>query len=303
MSRASAAEKLPADGPILPRNASAERPLFVIMATMAFLAGLTLLISMSGFQASQNWQSDVKRALTVQILPGENQSHDNLVETGKNIIAAQLPQSRVTPLSDKIARELLKPWIGDLALPDDIPVPIVLKIDTGTDEVVDITAMKAAFSRVDIETDIDDHKRWGDNIRKTWQALHMGLTGIIIIVLAASGAVASYATHAVLRSRQTIIDVLAHVGAPDRFIVGLFTRRFTELGLKAAFVGGAGALLFLIVFSGLTYSFARDILPDIRVGAQEIVSILVLGLIMGVISGGVAATTTLYKLRRDRRDA
>lgn len=303
MSTPSLADSLPPDGPILPRNAGEERPLFVIMATMAFLASLTLLLALSGVQASKNWQADVKRALTVQILPSETQSADEIRKAGRDIVKSVLPRSRVTPLSDQAARDLLRPWIGDLALPEDIPVPIILKVDTGTDGAVDVAALTSAFETAGLQTEVDDHKRWGDNIRRTWRALHMGLLGIIMIVLAASGAVASYATHAVLRSRQTIIEVLAHVGAPDRFIITLFTRRFSGLGLKAAIVGGAGALLFLIIFSGLTASFAKDILPDIRVGLGDILSVACLALIMAVISGGVAALTTSYKLRRDRRHA
>ncbi len=295
------AAQLPADTPLLPRRASEERPLFIIMATMAFLAGLVLLISLVGLRATQSWQSDLARTLTVQVFPDGTTRSDELTARASEILTAQLPESRVAVMREAEARALLKPWLGDLELPQEIELPTLLRVDTGTDKPVDIVKLEEDFQNAGIDSDIDDHSRWGQNIRRTWRAVQVGMGGIILIVLGASAAVASYATHSVLRIRRTIIDVLAHVGAPDKYIITLFTRRFTAIGFVAALAGALSALLCLILFSAVTTTASVDVLPILSLTFPDLVILTVLVVVLSLISGLTAGVTTFIKLRRDRR--
>jgi len=61
--------------PILPRGHGEERPLFVIMAIMSFLAALSLILVLMGLRQSASWQNDLISAATVQIV-GENIAAD-----------------------------------------------------------------------------------------------------------------------------------------------------------------------------------------------------------------------------------
>ena len=287
------------DIPLLPRRAGEERPLLVIMAIMACLASLTLLFSLTGFRTSQNWQADNARALTVQILPDDG-SENHILEAS-DIIKKILPGAQVTPIGAREARKLLGPWIGDVDLPEDLPLPILLKVKAATPREADLNTLKMAFSRAKIETIIDDHSRWRENIRKTWQTVQVAMWGIIMLVMAASAAIIYYATRSVLRSRQTIINVLIHVGAPDRYIVRLFTQRFFSLGLKAAIIGALSALLGIILFSARTKTMAADILPHTGLHLTDMVWLA--GLISGfaLLSGLTAIFTTRALIRKDRQ--
>ena len=55
--------------PILPPRQKEERPLFIIMVIMSFLASLILLIALMGLRQSQDWQSDLQSSATLQVLP------------------------------------------------------------------------------------------------------------------------------------------------------------------------------------------------------------------------------------------
>ncbi len=296
-------DQLPPDSPLLPRRASEERPLFIILTAMAFLAGLTLLLFFVGLRASQSWQSDLESKLTVQVFYDQTDDITDITRRASDIVQTSVPGSRIKIMSSAEARDLLTPWIGNLDLPDDMPLPIMINVTRIGNAAVDAQAMEEALSRAGIESDIDDHTRWGKDIKRTWRAVQIGMAAIIMIVLGASAAVTAYATQSVLRIRQTIIDVLAHVGAPDHYIVSLFTKRFFGLGIRAGIVGGVSALLFLIIFASAAKSYAVNVLPVTGLRLGDFVWLIILMLVFGLISAGTAGITTLAKLNLDRRSA
>ena len=108
---------------------------------------------------------------------------------------------------------------------------------------IDTVALQAQFDAEGMAARIDDHGRWANAVRRaagTAQALGLGL---LALLAGAAAAVIAFAARASLAARIDVIDALHLCGAEDRFIAGLFQRRFFMLGLKA---GVAGA-----VFDGL----------------------------------------------------
>lgn len=291
-------QTLPPDTPILPRRAGEERPLIVIMAIMTCLAGITLLLSIAGFRTSQIWQAENERALTVQILPSGAQ--EDMATRAQAVLRAALPGAKVSTVDAAESRRLLEPWIGDVVLPPDLPLPLLLKVQLREDVPNATEILTEAYSRAKIEVLIDDHSRWRSNIRRTWASVRLAMWGIILLVMIASGAIISYATRSVLRARQPIIDVLTQVGAPDGYIIQLFTRRFFMLALKAACLGGALALAALIIFSAQTKLTAADILPHTGLHLSDLFWLILLMAAMAFISGLTAIVTTRALLLADR---
>lgn len=294
-------KSLSSDIPLLPRRAGEERPLLVILAIMACLASLTLMLSLSGFRASHNWQDDTARALTIQIIPQEGIEVEAQAAQAVDILISSLPGSTAKLIDNVAAQKLLKPWIGDIDLPADLPLPVLLKVDTPTRAATDINAVKETLLRANIDAVIDDHSRWRENIRETWQAVLTGIWGIIMLVMAASAAIICYATRSVLRSRQTIVNVLSQVGAPDRYIVNLFTRRFFGLGFKAGVIGAVIALITVILFSARTQTIAADILPNTGLHFTDIIWLCGLISAFALLSGLTAVLTTRALIAKDRQ--
>lgn len=289
------------DTPLLPTGEAIERPLIIIMATMAFLASLTLMLTLMGFRTSHVWQTDLARTATVQIYMADSDTRESVIGQARIIVAQNLPGSEVEPLSQGEAQSLLRPWLGNLELPDDLPLPIMLRLTTNGENVLNPVALQAAFEEVGLETDVDDHARWGEGLLRTWRAVQIGMLMIIIIVISASMAVATFAAQSVLRARQNIIDVLQQVGASDRFIIRLFWTRFLGFGLKGAFVGALSALLFLFAFTALKGSLASGFLPALNLQISDLLWLGVLTVIMGVITGLTAGFAARSGLRRERR--
>ncbi len=286
------------ENPILPDRQPEERPLFVIMTIMSFLTALTVLIGLMGFRLSASWQQDLAGTMTIQVLeapdPLDPDPGPKIVDMIKDIA----PRHTVSVVTQSESRQLLRPWIGDLELPDDLALPALVRLDALNSD--QLSQLRNKINADGFVVEIDDHSVWRKNIQRSWRAVQFALVLIIIIILAASIFISSYATQSVLRARQNIIDVLSHVGARDNYVAQLFISRFGSLGLKAACVGTVLALISVLVlglFTGFVSSGVKSILgPKV----SDLIFLAILAIVMGLISGATAGHITYSKLRADR---
>ncbi len=284
--------------PILPDKQPEERPLFVIMTIMSFLTAMTLLFSLIGYRVSQSWQNDLAQSVTIQILEDDSTLAQETGDNVETLVQSLHAGARTKVLRDKDARDLLRPWLGDMTLPDDLPLPTLIEVqDFPPDKV---GTLRERLIAEGFNADVDDHSQWQAQIRRSWRALQLGMLSIIIVIIGASIAISSYATQSVLRARQSIIDVLAHVGARDGFIARLFVSRFLSLGLKGAFAGTIAALVAFFIFGLWTRGFNDGQTLNLTPRLGDLVFLFVLAGIMGLISAGTAGHVTLSKLKRDR---
>lgn len=234
------AEALPPVQPLLPRRASGDRPLFAIMAAMAFLAGLALLSAIWAAQAGRIWTSGLDGRLTVQVMDGEQ------VPDALRVLRAE-DGVRAEPLTPAEVDALLAPWLGNADLPPDIPVPALIRIQG------DVTALALAdvLSAEGIEAEVDDHNRWASRVRRSALLARLAALAVLSLIFAAGAAVSAFATQAALRAESTTISVLGQVGAQDEFVAKLFTRRFLQLGLRAAAVGTLAAFAFGVLLGAV----------------------------------------------------
>ena len=124
------------------------------------------------------------------------------------------------------------------------------------------------------------------------------LVALTAVALLASTAVAviAFATHAALLARRDIVDVLHLAGARDRYIAGLFERRFWLLGLRAGAVGAllalgaAAAMIFAVHSSGAR----TGLLPELSLDFQDLL-ILVLTPVIAGLAARIAARMTVIR--------
>jgi len=280
--------------PILPPGQKEERPLFVIMMIMAFLAALTLMLTLMGLRQSASWQNDLKSAATVQLTGNDNLSNaDQAARILKDLTGVR----SATIVSEQENRALLGPWIGDLDLPEDIAIPILIRLDV--DEArFDSVSADSALAAAGIEASVDNHRQWSKNLSSTWARIRFALLGLLTLILVATIAISSFATQSVLQARQNIINVLGQVGATDRFIARLFVTRFLSLGFKAAVTGAVLALLFMAGFMVLQNTGTDETGLKLGLGLSDFIWLVILAVIMGVISAMTAGYAARKSIQR-----
>ena len=237
--------------PIVPVNSIAGNALMTVVAIMSFLACITVGAVTLVQDAAQNWQADIIREVTVQIIPREGVDVAASVEQAIAIATATPGVGNVHALSEAENMALLEPWLGlgiDIA---ELPVPRLIVISINDPDVVDFDALAVALGAVD-GASLDDHRRWTERLRS--MANVSVVVGFVVLALVFAAAVLSvvFATRGAMAGNQQIVSVLHFIGAEDGFVAGEFQRHFLLLGLKGGLAGAAlAAVLFAVVSIGM----------------------------------------------------
>jgi cell division transport system permease protein len=289
---------LPSPQALLPARPEQGRALMTVLIVMAFLAALALLFSRGADRLSERWSAQLTQSSTVQILPEREDDRTAQVSSAMEILQDALPEASLRPLTTAEAQALIQPWLGDTKLPEDLPVPSIIRVDSPIKlprEVLD-----RQFADAGLTTIIDDHSRFSDALKTTVGRLVLLGAGLLFMISVAATAVSMFATRAGLASQKDIIHVLVQAGATDGFIARLFVGQAASRGLISACAGTiAAALLWLFVSFGpgagtVGWHGWRDGLSD---GVVLMGLCVVFGLICAV-SAGWAAFRQLTAERR-----
>lgn len=281
-----------AQGPLLPVNHGADRPLRIVLTIMAFLAGLALLGSRMADRSFERWQGELSGFATVQVLPSTIDERSRAIEATE----AALSDFTVTRISDTEARALLRPWIGDAPLPDGIALPLLWRVSGANPD-----ALRAATAALSFPTQIEDSGRWAQDIASAQRRLGSLSFLIVCLMIGASLATTIFATQSAISSERETVSVFTQVGASDKFIASLFVRRAIRIGGVAAGIGlGLAAVLgfILSVIGGFNSAL---FLPKLSLHISDIIVIILLAIVLtalGALAAGMAVRKILIQKRR-----
>ncbi len=243
------------DTPLVPRNSISGRALVAVVAIMTFLASLTTgaVILVSG--AASEWQSDVAREVTIQVIPAPGRDLDALIEKAAAAARAFSGVGDVRPYSKEESAKLLEPWLGSGLSLDQLPVPrlIVVKVSSGASP--DMSQLRKLLAEQAPGATLDDHRGWIDRMRTMAGTAVAAGVGILILMIAATILSVTFATRGAMATNKTVIEVLHFVGAKNGFIAGHFQRHFLLLGLQGGGIGGGAAILLFALAGGTSRWF------------------------------------------------
>ena len=242
--------------PLVPRNSISGSALIAVVAIMTFLASLTTGAVMLVNQAASEWESDVAREVTIQVLPAPNRDVDATVERAAAVARAFNGIDDVRVYSKEESAKLLEPWLGSGLSLADLPVPrlIVVKIASGATP--DLPQLRRMLAEQVPGAMLDDHRGWVDRMRAmAGTAVAVGV-GVLLLMFAATILSVTFATRGAMATNKTVIEVLHFVGAKNRFIAGNFQRHFLLLGLQGGAIGGGGAILLFALASMMSGWFS-----------------------------------------------
>lgn len=287
--------------PLLPERIENARSLLVVLMLMAFLAGLALLFSRGANRMSDHWRAQLSNTATVQILHSSPDTQQAQMQSTLQTLQSLLPEADIQPLSMDESRSLLKPWIGNTDLPEDIPVPSLITV-TKSSGAINAARISAALEAEGLLVNVDDHSQYARNIQSTTRSL-VGLgMGLLSILLAAGLAVSIFATRAGLSAQRDIISVLVQVGASNLFISKLFIGQAGRRAMIGAAIGIGLAALFWLGLSVL------KVIGDVgwqspQMVILDLIWLIGLWIIFALICALAAGMTARRLLARERRRA
>jgi cell division transport system permease protein len=282
--------------PIVPQATIAGRALTAVVAIMTFLASLTLGAVIIVRAATQEWQANVTREVTIQVRPTAGRDIESDVARAAAIARAVPGVAEARPYSKEEASRLLEPWLGVGLQLDDLPMPRLVVVRLAPGGATDLTQLRRLLTEQIAGVTLDDHRGFVDRMRAmSGAALVAGLV-VLALVFAATILSVTFATNAAMAANQPVIEVLHLIGARDGFIAGHFQRHFLRLGLRGGLIGG-GAAIALFVLAELASGWLADsaggdqlaaLFGNYSLGPFGYVSILVL---VGLVAVATAATS------------
>jgi cell division transport system permease protein len=216
---------------------------------MTFLASLTTGAVMLVGQAASEWQSEVAREVTIQVLPAPGRDLDATAEKAAAVARAYAGIGDVRVYSKEESSQLLEPWLGSGLKLEELPVPrlIVVKIAAGA--APDIPQLRRMLAEQVPGATLDDHRGWIERMRAmAGTAVAVGV-GVLMLMFAATILSVTFATRGAMATNKNVIEVLHFVGAKNGFIAGNFQWHFLLLGLQGGAIGGGGAIALFALAS------------------------------------------------------
>lgn len=237
--------------PLMPAEGKIGRAFNIVMAVLSFLAAICLLSSNIAYRAADNWQADIGRTATVQILPSVEEgapAQDAMAAQAQAFLRREYAASvEIVPREE--TRALLRPWLGTAQLPKDLPMPILLNVEFPKPLLAygDDNNVAAALSSAGIEAIFDNHSAWRGRLGQTIgviQLLSMFLLGLLMLSIIAA---TLFATRGAIDRYARLMANLEHVGATPGFIGKIFAKRFAFGALKTSLIGVVIALAVLAI--------------------------------------------------------
>jgi cell division transport system permease protein len=284
------------DTPLVPRNSISGRALIAVVAIMTFLASLTTGAVMLIAASANEWESDVAREVTIQVIPAPGRDVDAAVAKAAALARGFPGIGDVRAYTKEESSKLLEPWLGQGLTLDELPVPrlIVVKIAPGA--APDVSQLGHELTRQVPGATLDDHRGWIDRMRAMAGTAVAGGIGVFILMIAATMLSVAFATRGAMAANKPVIEVLHFVGARNGFIAGHFQRHFLLLGLQGGAIGGGAAIILFFLASMLSRWFAGSaggeqtaaLFGTFNIGLSGYVAVLV----QVVLIAGVTALTS-----------
>lgn len=280
--------------PLLPVEDAREMALFFVVGALCFLAALATLSAKSTYGAARSWTAEVEGELTVSLPDADRRG----AEEARQIIEATEGVREARLLSKAEIDALLEPNFGSRGLPDSLPLPQLVAVRA--DPEVDFMGptLERRLTEAGFANAVDEHADWAGDVRRMLAIARLVALTAVALLASTAVAVIAFATHAALLARRDIVDVLHLAGARDRYIAGLFERRFWLLGLRAGAVGallalGAAAMIFAAHSSG-----ARSgLLPVLSLDLLDVMILVATPLIAGLAARLAARVTVIRSLK------
>jgi cell division transport system permease protein len=249
-------EPLPRFGTALvPRNSISGRALVAVVAIMTFLVSLTTGAAILVTKAAGEWQSDISREMTIQIMPAPGRDLDTSVNRAVAIARAISGVIEVRPYSKEESMKLLEPWLGSGISLSELPVPRLIVIKIAADTTPDLGQLRRVLADQVPGAVVDDHRGWIDRMRAmAGTAVAVGVL-ILILMFAATILSVAFATRGAMATNKAVIEVLHFVGAKNGFIARHFQHHFLVLGLQGGAIGGGAAIVVFLAATTISHWF------------------------------------------------
>ena len=229
---------------LLSREAGGERWLMVVIAVLCFLASITAVGAVAADRAAHGWARQLRAEATVQVRPRVDETGPTAAARAAETLAGVKGVAEAEAMDRKAAETLLRPWVGEAALPD-LPLPYLVTVRLDPKNPASAPTLSRALAEAGLDATVDDHSLWRGEVERSAGVITALAGAAFLLIAAATAAAIAYATRAGMAAQASVIETLSLNGASDGYVAGLFQRRFGGLAAQAGAMGAGLAALLL----------------------------------------------------------
>jgi len=226
-----------------------------LLAVMVFLAALALSGGLAAQAFVGGWTAGLANTATVQVPPsaGATGTPDERREAVLRLLRVTPGVLSANPVPREEAAALVAPWLG-ADLVDRLPMPTLIDIRTDRSQPIDLASLATRLENAAPGTVLDDHGRWIGEAQAVAAAVTLVSAAVLLLVVTASAFAVVFAVRSGISVHREEIEILALIGAPDRYIARQFEARAARSALIGGIIGGLFALATLV---GVSWLLAR----------------------------------------------
>lgn len=270
-----------------------------IMALLVFLLSLVLAGAFSISSSLKNWHVGVSQKLTIEVPLQHELDRDRMIPNIVSFLQSLPGITHVEPVKHQQLLNLLEPWVGQVDMLSDIPMPALIDVDVDPNSHLEVAELIQKLRQYAAGVRVESHGRWLETLsilRTSLQiiaylfAMIIGMTVAITVMLV---------TKAGLASHHQSISVLRLIGAQNSYIARKFQAHALRLTSKGALVGFIAAFPVLLCLNYITSNFGvpEMLRPTADLGLVVlliIIPFIIIGL--SILVARFAVLKTLIKL-------
>jgi cell division transport system permease protein len=282
--------------PLLPPEDARDGALVFVVAVLSFLACVAIVAALGANRAAGGWRTQLVGSATVLVRPSGTETADAAAARAAEVLSGIKPGvEEADALEKEKAEALLKPWLGDTDVLQDLPVPRLVSVELDPKAPASAAVMEKALKDAGVDATVDDHSLWLKDVLHAGAMARAAALGVAGLMAAAAAAVIAFATRAGLAARRDLVGVLHLAGAEDRFIAGLFQARFARMAALAGLFGAGGAAI--IGAAARAFGGGEGLTPALPLAWSDLLVLPACPLIAALVAALAARFTALGLLK------
>jgi cell division transport system permease protein len=278
----------------LPDGRQGEGLLPYVIAVMVYLCGMALFAGFSIQSGINNWSNGLVSRVSIQI-----EATDKVVREQETIAALKMLQA--TPgiksaqvIADSEVMKLISPWLGDISLMADLPMPSLIDVELSNPGSINSDALKVRLKDIAPHAEVDDHQTWMSDVLSLASTLRTVALIMVLMVILCTIAIVVFGCRTGLATHKKSVELMHLMGAEDSTIAREFHRTFMMHGLKGGIIGTLLAVLTLYILSNIMENIGEGLLTSFNPDA----SIIIMLCLLPLFSMGLAMITASLTVRR-----
>lgn len=282
----------------LPKTKDREGLLPWVIGVMLFLCALAISSAVAIGSGIESWSRDLASNITVQVVVADTVEREEQTNAALRLLRATPGIRSATVLASSEVMALVSPWLGDLPIDANLPIPALIDVQLDGVTAVNTTALAERLAIAAPGAQLDDHQAWLGQILDLASVVQLVLVAVVGMVVLSTIAIVIFGCRAGLATHAEPIAIMHLMGAEDSMICRAFDLRYLAHGIKGGLVGIVFALLTLWLISRMAAEIGQGLVsafaPSTSISAWLI--------LMPVFAALLTMTTARITVRRALRD-